>query len=266
MNGIRHSTAAGKIYPADQNEVYEIVRSSIGVSKLNVRTKAIAVPYAPLEEICDTIGSVFSEVIDYDYDEVFILSDSSMHKYEYAAFTDFTMWETPIGNLEQSHKIPKIVSADDSGMRDLMQVDNTKHSGELSIESVLPYLSFMNSPVRIVPVMLGEKISPRILANSLDSFIDPDDLIIVVGNLSSNFPDEYACEIDRESIDALVNLDSKYIESDQFNCSARSSFAFLNQIAQNRGWQVRDHIYQAKEIGSRVGSHMVTGLLGAVYS
>lgn len=241
MEDVRFATVAGKFYPLDKGELQLFVEDSLSSrpskTSQSDKLKALVVPHSGYEFCVDVMASAYSELLGRMVDEVFILAHSHFHELNIAAFSEFKYWETPLGQVQQSRRIPQIVHSDDSASIEIFRIDNDKHHGEHSIEVQLPYLqSTISGDFRIVPIILGG-VSPRLVASSIEKFIDPDDLIVVPAELSHGYPVEYATDIDTQILDKIMKLDIDFITGEKCEVTNKISLAALLTIAEQNDWK-----------------------------
>jgi len=118
-----------------------------------------------------------------------------------AAVSTFAKWETPLGQVDV-FDIRKEIGEKDSIM-DIPDAEATEHSLEVQV----PFLQLSLKNFDLYPLFLGN-IRPDFLANDLTEFCKRDDVIIIVSSDLSHY-NEYteAKKIDRETVEAILNLD-----------------------------------------------------------
>ncbi len=238
---VRHMASLGTFYPIDQGELIQLIEtgsSSLLAPEelLGKHIKAILTPCIPFEGNEELLSSAYSTLVNSKVDEVFLFSDCLLHRFDYIAFADYIIWETPLGAVDITHRLEKIVHSDDS-FKDLLKVDNSMHQGEISLECQLPFLQeVFEKNFKIVPFMVGNT-SPRLVTNYLSGIIDKDDLLVCVSNISTGLPGDFAKDIDEISNKAILNLDLDYLEKDNTTISAPKSVSLLCSIAKHMNWK-----------------------------
>ncbi len=260
-NNIRHSVNSGSFYPIDPAELTKTIENSMNFvgsenDVLGENVRAIISPNVPYLSGGELYASLYAPFLNIDVDEIFIFTDPLLHKHDFIAFSDYIAWEIPLGRIKQTHRLDEIVKSDDS-LKDLLRIDNSKHQGEIGIEVQLPYIYLtMGESVRIVPFMVGDT-SPRLVSNYLSSFVDPEDIMICVSNISSGIPIEYAKVSDEVIIKAITGLDSNYLENNDLTLTAPRSVALISHIAKQKGWKPKVLRHKILEISGSAGRSTV---------
>jgi len=249
MRKLRPNIGSNIFYPGDKHELTAVVNTYInsdlqedkrtqeGVDISDKKIKAILVPHSSYEYSGKLLGQGYGLVKNQTIDEVFILGVTNFSKFDGALVSSFSKWETPLGYVEQSHRISQIISSDDNKIKDLLQSDQTKHLGEQSIEVQLPFIKIISKESRIIPMLL-DKVSPRLMADVLNPLIDKDDLIVGSVELSQGFPKDYAEVLDATSIDAILDLDTDRIMNERFQSTGSTVIATIVEIAKQHDWHV----------------------------
>lgn len=235
----RFPIAAGSFYPVNKGELAEQVKNLIGNSgqKNLPRVRALIVPHSGYQYVGNLYGKAYSALSGSSVDEAFVISGSFFHKLESVSFCDLRYWEVPNGTVELSHRIDRIAHSDDSEVKNILKKNNSAHMGEHSIEVQLPFLlEALGNSFRLIPAMT-DGISPRLVARCLIEHIDQNDLLIGISELSRGYPKDYAVEIDKVSIDAILHKDTDKILSDIFEASFPQVIAFVTEIAKEKNWK-----------------------------
>lgn len=118
-------------------------------------------------------------------------------------------WETPLGELE----IDKDMAENILNNSKIIKVDNKAHQFEHSIEVQLPFIQYIfNKDVKIIPIcMTRQDINTDIeIARSIcASVVNKNILIIASSDFTHYEPQEYAQNIDKQAIDAILKFDPK---------------------------------------------------------
>jgi AmmeMemoRadiSam system protein B len=241
LEELRYPSVSGNLYPVDKieldSQIVELLSKDATKSPdPTLDLKAAIIPHSGYDYSGEVMAAAYKMLNGESKDEVFILANSYFHEISKTAFSDFRYWQTPLGKIEQSHRITQIVGSDDVASQDLLKMDTDRHHGEYTIEVQLPFLqTVLSGDFRIIPILLGS-ISPRLLGRELNKIVDPDDLIIVSAELSHGFPDEYAEDIDKQSIEKIISGDIEYITADKTELVNKSGIASLVHLSKLRGW------------------------------
>jgi len=119
------------------------------------------------------------------------------------ALPDADAFDTPLGRIE-------IDAAAAASLLELPYVERnaTTHAMEHSLEVQLPFLQSVLPAFKLVPLVVGGA-SPDQVAHVLDILWGGDETLIVVSSdLSHYLPYATAQQIDRATVDAILNMDS----------------------------------------------------------
>lgn len=262
MESTRFATMAGQFYPIDPQELEGAIADMIDPTGDDIiqtkKYKAFILPHSNYKQCGQVLGEAYAKMLDREIDEVFVMTGSHFHQVEGVTFSDFDRWEIPLGYVEKSHRLEQIVGSDDSSAKDLFQIDNDIFDGEHAIEVQLPFLHYIwGEEFRLIPMIIG-KSSPRLVANGLKKFVDPDDLIICSSELSHGYPADYAKDIDKLAIESILKLDVDAVMQDTFKAFSRNSIAALLELAKEKSWKPELLMYQnssevAKDKAKTVG-------------
>ena len=118
-------------------------------------------------------------------------------------------WKTPLGELE----IDKDVAESILNNSKIIKVDNKAHQFEHSIEVQLPFIQYIfGKDIKFVPIcMTRQDINTDIeIAQSIcSSVVDKNILIIASSDFTHYEPQEYAKNIDKQAIDAILEFNPK---------------------------------------------------------
>lgn len=265
MESTRFAAVAGQFYPIDSAELDGAIADFIDPTADDIignrKYRAFILPHSNYKSCGKVMGAGYAKMLDREIDEVFIMTGSHFHQVEGVVLSDFERWEIPTGYVEESHRRNQIVASDDSLDRDLLVKDNEIFDGEHAVEMHLPVLKYLwGEEFRIVPMIVG-KASPRLVANRLSKFIDPDDLIICSSELSHGYPEDYAVDIDKRAIDAILSFDVNTVMHESFKAFAPTAIASLIEIAKDKGWKAEllDYSNSASISRSRANSAKTSG-------
>ena len=118
-------------------------------------------------------------------------------------------WETPLGELEIDANIAESILKNSK----IIKVDRKAHQFEHSIEVQLPFIQYIfGENVKFVPIcMIHQDINTDIeIAKSIcASIINKNVLIIASSDFTHYETQEYATNIDKQAINAILNFDPK---------------------------------------------------------
>lgn len=228
----RFPIGAGVHYPVSGSELIEKVddlKGSIDVKVIG-RIRAMFVPSISYEYSLKLLLCAYLPAAKHIVDEAIIFADPIMHRSHNVALHPARFWESPLGKIEVSHRVAQLTSSDDHSV-DLIRSDIQPHEGEVSIELQIPLLQYLwDQSIRILPFMVGD-CSPRLLFEQIGYKIQQDDLIIVASTLSRGLPADYASDIDKSTLQRILDLDVKYFETNPNVVSSPNSLSFLLEYA-----------------------------------
>ena len=118
-------------------------------------------------------------------------------------------WETPIG----ISKIDSVLAKQIQKSSSIMDIDETAHSHEHSIEIQLPFLQFLfKDAVKFIPIcmMMQDLRTCRDIAKSIIEQTKGKDIVMIASSDFTHYEShETASKKDRTAIDAILTLDSE---------------------------------------------------------
>jgi AmmeMemoRadiSam system protein B len=115
-------------------------------------------------------------------------------------------WETPMGVTPIETSLGKQIQR----ASNILDIDETAHSAEHSIEVQLPFIQFLSQDTQFVPIcmmMQDLQTSREIAKNIVEQCRDKDVVIIASSDFTHYEPQESANRKDKMAIDAIMNLD-----------------------------------------------------------
>ncbi len=129
------------------------------------------------------------------------------------AIMNLGVWRTPLGDVE----IDADVAREILNHSDIIDVDETAHAYEHSIEVQLPFLQYIyGSSFKFVPIcfLMQDLETSREVGQALaEALRDKNAVIIASTDMTHYEPHKRASEKDREAINAILQLDEKLFYS-----------------------------------------------------
>jgi len=205
---IRKPAVAGQFYYGTKERLIEQVRKYIDPLAAKENGIGIVVPHAGFIYSGTVAGAVYSSI---KFPQTFVLLGpnhtglgpgiSLMDDYE---------WEIPLGTLQVDKKLAaKIIVNSPKVAR-----DNQAHMFEHSIEVQLPFISYLSSDVRIVPIsLLSVSLFDclelgRGIAQAIKS-VDYPVVIAASSDMSHYLPEKAARLKDKMAIDRMLEIDAE---------------------------------------------------------
>lgn len=202
---MRRSVVAGQFYPGNLKHLKrELKRCFLNVSK-NVRDVIGAVvPHAGYLYSGPTAAHVYAALPEAD--TYIVLGPNHTGMGSMVAVSQET-WSTPFGAVPPDKDLVKRIAG---GIIDL---DDTAHSYEHSIEVQLPFLQYhFSHEFEIVPICMGlqDKETAMEVGNQVaQAILDSDKRIVIIASsdFSHYVPDSTARDTDNYLIDSVLDLD-----------------------------------------------------------
>lgn len=214
MTSVRQPAVAGMFYPADANELREMIDGFMADSPRQQQgpaPKAIIVPHAGYIYSGPIAASAYAQLkpLRDKIKRVVLLGPSHRVPLIGLAATSNDFFHTPLGDIAiDQEAIDRII--------DLPQVKrfDAAHAMEHSLEVHLPFLQTVLSAFELVPLVVGEA-SPREVAEVLERFWGQDDTLIVISSDLSHYHDyKSAQRLDRKTSEAIEALDYENVDYD----------------------------------------------------
>lgn len=249
MNKIRRSAVAGYFYPSNKEILIKQIKNFLENATLKFN-------YTPYALICPHAGYVYSGPIagfsyktllpnKKNYKNIIILGPSHFEYVNGIAYISAEYFETPLGNakvdLETLEKIKKL---------DFLVQNEDAHKKEHSIEVQIPFIQYIfQNDIPILPLAFG-KISPEKIKILLETIWNPETLIIISSDLSHYYDYDTAKKLDKQTSDAILNLDSDAIQYEQ--ACGRIGIQGLLMFAKEKNWKA--YLLDLRNSGDTSGS------------
>jgi AmmeMemoRadiSam system protein B len=179
------------------------------------------------------------------------------------------LWETPLGKVEIDSELATLILQNS----DLLEEDYLAHSHEHSIEVQLPFLQYLNSSVKITPVLLARaggddcKAIGKSIAKAIH-LLGRSALIVASSDMTHYESRESAHTKDMKAIDAILKLDEdellNQVEKHRISMCGYGPVASLVSAARDLG-AVRGELVQYQTSGDVTGNYDdVVGYAGVV--
>lgn len=198
---MRRPVVAGQFYRGDPEGLRSQLKSCFDVSVLKEDAKGAVVPHA---------GYVYSgQVAAYVYAalptaETYVIIGPNHRGIGPAIALSQETWSTPLGEVEVDREIVDALSEN-------VDVDESAHQYEHSIEVQLPFLLYMFKDFKIVPICMGlqDENTAKELSIALANALRGRDVIMLASSDFTHYePDKVAREKDHLVIEAILELDT----------------------------------------------------------
>lgn len=208
---IRKSAVMGQFYPADPNEITNMLAHYNKILDENVEDKrllkqkprAIIVPHAGYIYSAFTANVAFRLLENTHAKKVVVIGPSHRVYLKGTSVSDFDQYETPLGPLQIDHALVNELKE----KFNLSFIPDAHH--EHSTEVQMPFIKSYDSEASVVELVYGDE-DPRNLAKIIEYLLnDPDVIVVISTDLSHYYDINKAKELDNICLDAVKNLDVK---------------------------------------------------------
>lgn len=203
---IRNPIVAGQFYPAQSNQLTEMLRGMVGENAEKEDAIGLVLPHAGYVYSGAVAGAAISRI---RFGDVFVIigPNHTGRGKPFSIMTEGT-WKTPLGSVAIDSDLARNILRASS----YLEEDISAHEFEHSIEVQLPFLQFLKSDVKIVPIVFGygsgdiyKNIGYELARTILDS--NKEVIIIASSDMTHYESQESANTKDKQAIDAILNLD-----------------------------------------------------------
>jgi len=189
---IKAPNVAGIFYPANINELNELIKKFASEKSAIHKSKAIVSPHAGYQYSGHAMNYAF-EHFKFD-DNIFIIAPSHKYDFQGIALPEYEKFETPFGVLEVNHSF-----VDEIRETFGCYINNIPFEEEHSIEVQLPFIQHYSGntkiinaanlikglrKVKIIPILTGN-CNPLLISNIIERFWDRASFVI--SNALSHF-------------------------------------------------------------------------------
>ncbi|WP_202319271.1 MEMO1 family protein [Archaeoglobus neptunius] len=206
---MRHPRVAGSFYPSNRQSLIAMLEEYTSPSK-DERVVSCVSPHAGYVYSGRTAGRVHSLLPDA---ETFVILGPNHTGMGLPVAVSKDTWLTPLGEVEVDEDFIEAMP----GI--IIDVDETAHRYEHSLEVQVPFLQFLHDNFKIVPICLGlqDEETAREVAEEISAAEEETGRKIVViasSDMHHYLPDEECRRLDEKVIDAILSMDvGKYYDT-----------------------------------------------------
>ncbi len=259
---IRPPAVAGMFYPAYGAHVRQMIAEYMDAAEPPALTdvRAVVAPHA---------GYTYSgPVAAYAYKllaqqpekprRIYLLGPSHRVWFSGVAVADYDVFRTPLGDVPVDRAAGERLVRADTRFRLL----RAPHELEHCLEVQLPFLQTIYDDFAIVPILFGD-VSPLAVGETLQAYVEADDLIVVSSDLSHYHDQTTAQRLDHHFLDALLAGDKEGVAQGEA-CGQAPALALM-VVAEARGWQ--PHLLDYRTSGDTSGDYRrVVGYASVAYT
>lgn len=208
--GIRHSAVSGSFYPAEKNEIINLINKYFNKTKTLENSKNIIgliSPHAGYVYSGQTAAWAYRQIEKKQYDTIIILGVSHSTMLQYPSIYEGDYYNTPMGNI----KLDKIfINALKKKVATIY--NESAHIHEHSIEVQLPFLQYLYGQKipPVVPILVSTFNSEnwKKLGLAINELIKGKKCLVIASSDMSHFPPyETAVNEDKITLDLIKNYD-----------------------------------------------------------
>ncbi|MBU0975546.1 MAG: AmmeMemoRadiSam system protein B [Patescibacteria group bacterium] len=262
MMNIRPPAFAGTFYPEDEEKLKKDIEKylkDVRPEKVNGKIKALILPHAGYEYSAPVAAHGYKllqeATVQQPISNIILIGPSHKVTFTNIGLTSYNFWRTPLGIVQLSPLSQELKDESD------FSLVNEAHLFEHSIEVQLPFLQSVLKEFKITPLVCGRLNAFKEIAATINEHLNEETLIIISSDLSHYLPYKEACETDKETIDAILALDS-FIEANQA-CGV-DGILILNEVAKANKWKTK--LLDYRNSGDTAGDKtQVVGYASIVY-
>jgi len=214
---VRRAQYAGSWYPGEKESLNEAIKSYLAqagdlkadsvLNNLTVKPKALIVPHAGYVYSAPTAAAAFSSVKNASYSTVIVLAPSHRLPFDGVAVWDNGAFATPLGEILVDIDFISELKSETSTVKSFKE----PHLKEHSLEMELPFLQYLLSDFKLVPLIIGGHKLKTVesLFQALDSVIGSrsDVLVVASTDLSHFHSSKEAEKLDGSAISYIEQMD-----------------------------------------------------------
>ncbi|RLI88885.1 MAG: hypothetical protein DRO98_02185 [Archaeoglobales archaeon] len=199
---MRHPVVAGSFYPSSRESLLAMLAEFVKRNP-DERIKACVAPHAGYMYSGKTAGKIYSLVPPA---ETYVIIGPNHTGYGSMVAVSTDTWSTPLGEVEVDEEfvnaMPKVI----------VDMDETAHRYEHSIEVQIPFLQYAHDNFKIVPICLGmqDEETAREVAHEIITAEEKTARKIVViasSDMHHYLPDRRCREADEKVIESILSMD-----------------------------------------------------------
>ncbi|MFH1055509.1 MAG: AmmeMemoRadiSam system protein B, partial [Candidatus Altiarchaeota archaeon] len=243
---VRKPAVAGAFYPSDKTQLSKDIDTHISQAKDYHEVYGIrgfVSPHAGYVYSGPVAAYGYRQLMKSRYETVIVMGPSHYVYLTKASIPNVNYYETPLGRVLLSPKVKDMLK------EEMFTSDPKAEEKEHSVEVQVPFLQKVLPPFKIIPIVVGD-VDPVKLADALMKYVDDDTLIVASSDLSHYKPYDQCVATDKNTVDAIVNLDSAKMAKEGDACG-RIPILTLMEIAKREGWRTK--VFDYRNSGDTAG-------------
>jgi len=212
MKNIRAPAVAGLFYPANRDELVQLINTELSQVTLQAEhhPQAIIVPHAGYIYSAAIAASVFKclQAFRTTIKRVLLMGPAHRVAFNGLALSSADFFHTPLGDIK----------IDTDGQQQLLNIPGVQlidqaHENEHSLEVQLPFLQQVLDDFSLIPIVAGTA-STELVAQVIDTLWDAKETLVVISSDLSHYHDyKTAQQLDNTTSKAILDLNYSAIES-----------------------------------------------------
>lgn len=251
---IRPAAVAGTFYPGHPERLKAQVEQYLAAAPIVVgpqeEIRGLIVPHAGYPYSGPVAAVAYKQLQGRSFDTVILLGPSHYAHFHGGAIPDVDAFQTPLGDVPLSNKAMILGQQTPFALDPPARVTRpgawgapvaaTPHTYEHSLEVQLPFLQIVLKDFEIVPIVFGI-VDPAEAAEAIATILDERTLLVISSDLSHYQPYRRASEVDRRTLEAVVNFDFDYLQGLRYEpelspCGSTGILVGLH-LARKFGWR-----------------------------
>jgi AmmeMemoRadiSam system protein B/AmmeMemoRadiSam system protein A len=227
---IRIPYCAGTWYSSDPSELADELDEYLNnVKKENYNVKAVIAPHAGYMYSGQTAAHSFKQISP-DIKRIILLGTAHRYPLKGASVMDYDYYGSPLGNVKISADVKNLLK--EKCVVSVQEADYEEHSIEIEI----PFLQRVLDEFELLPVIVG-KLNSMEFTSVLEKYFTDKTVIVASVDLSHFHGYNDARQLDKYSIDCILNLDSEGIDDAEID----SPYAIkaLLELAKRKNWKTK---------------------------
>lgn len=235
MQKIRYPAVAGTFYPADPDQLLNMVDAYLNDAKKDAKVpKAIIVPHAGYIYSGPVAASAYARLLQNrsQITRVILLGPSHRIGFNGLAVSSADTFITPLGAIPLDTEAIKQLAK-----LDFVQYLDQAHELEHSLEVHLPFLQQTLDQFTLIPVVAGDAPAEQVSELLEQLWGGPETLVVISSDLSHYHDYATAQKLDRETSDKIEQM--RYEQLDYHSACGRVPIRGLLALAKKKSLKVK---------------------------
>ncbi len=235
MSLVRQPSVANQFYPANVLELEAQIDQYLSVDATTAIPKAIIVPHAGYIYSGGIAGQVFSNIIKVADQIKRVVLFGPAHRWGFrgVASSDVDYFLTPLGSIPVDKALQQF-AVEEAGVL----LEERAFDGEHCLEVQLPFLQKTLNDFKILPLIIGDCESDKVVSLMEALWGEEDTLIVISSDLSHFLDYDHCVAKDRRTADAIN--EKKYQTLDYHDACGRTGVKAVLKIAQEKQLTVEE--------------------------